>query len=55
MGQRLRLALTIGLSLPGECLRLQRRGEGAAASLLVRGYVDGLLGRGIPYRSLGLR
>jgi GT2 family glycosyltransferase len=55
LAQRIKLALAVGLSLPGECLRLRRRGEAAAASLLVRGYRDGLLGRDVPYRSLGLR
>jgi hypothetical protein len=52
---RLRLAITIGTSLPGEYLRQRRRGEHGVVPLLLRGYVDGLLGREVPFRALGLR
>jgi GT2 family glycosyltransferase len=51
----LRLGTTIGASLPLEWARRRRRGEEAVVSLLVRGYVDGLLGRALPYAALGLR
>jgi GT2 family glycosyltransferase len=51
----LRLGVTIGASLPGEALRRWRRGEGRVVTLLVQGYRDGLLGREIPFRMLGLR
>jgi GT2 family glycosyltransferase len=49
----LRLALTIGASLPLEVLR--GGADRADLRLLVRGYVDGLLGREPPYAALGLR
>ncbi len=48
----LRLGVTIGASLPLEYLR---RREGEDLRLLVRGYLDGLLGRELPYAALGLR
>ena len=48
-----RLALTIGASLPLEVLR--RGADADDLRLLVRGYVDGLLGREPPYAALGLR
>jgi len=51
----MRLALTIGASLPPEVIRRWRRGEGRAIALLLRGYRDGLLGRELPLRALGLR
>jgi GT2 family glycosyltransferase len=51
----LRLAASIGASLPLEYLRQRRRGRADAVRLLVRGYVDGLLGRELPYAALGLR
>jgi GT2 family glycosyltransferase len=51
----LRLALLIGASLPPEAIRRWRRGEGRAVALLLRGYLDGLLGRELPLRALGLR
>ena len=54
-GQRLQLALTVGLSLPLASFQLRRRGQGDAAALLVRGYWDGVLGRDVPYERLGLR
>jgi GT2 family glycosyltransferase len=51
-----KLAVTIGGSLPLEYVR--RRARGAAVRplrFLVRGYVDGVLRREIPYQALGLR
>ncbi|HJQ83108.1 MAG TPA: glycosyltransferase family 2 protein [Candidatus Binatia bacterium] len=52
----LRLGVTIGASLPREWLRRRRRGDADdGLRLLVRGYVDGLLGREPPYAALGLR
>ena len=51
----LRLLVSITASLPLEWVRLRRRGEGRAVGFLVRGYLDGLLGREPPYRALGLR
>jgi GT2 family glycosyltransferase len=51
----LRLGTTIGASLPLEWMRRRRRGEGEVVNLLVRGYVDALLGRELPYAALGLR
>ena len=50
-----RLALTVTASLPFEYVRRSRRGEGRAVRLLLRGYLDGLLGRDLPHRALGLR
>jgi GT2 family glycosyltransferase len=50
-----RLAVTIIGSLPGEFLRRRRHGETAAVALLVRGYLDGMLGREVPHAALGLR
>ena len=49
-----RLGIAIGASLPLEWLR-RRHGDGADVRLLVRGYLDGLLGREPPYAALGLR
>jgi GT2 family glycosyltransferase len=54
-GEWLRLGLTIAASLPLEYVRRRRRGEGRAVGLLLRGYLDGLLGRDVPHRALGLR
>jgi GT2 family glycosyltransferase len=51
----LRLGLAITASLPLELARRWPRGEGRVVTLLVRGYVDGLLGRDLPLRALGLR
>jgi GT2 family glycosyltransferase len=51
----LRLAVTIGVSLPLETVRTWRRGERGVVSLLLRGYRDGLLDRDVPYDALGLR
>lgn len=51
----LRLALSVGASLPLEAVRACRRGEGAVTQLLWRGYRDGLLQRELPLRDLGLR
>ena len=52
----MRLAVTIGASLPLEYLRRRQRGEATTVvSLLLRGYVDGLLGREVPLAALGLR
>jgi len=51
----LRLAVTIGGSLPLEWARRRAEGDRRVLSLLVRGYVDGLLGRELPYVALGLR
>jgi len=48
----LRLAVTIGASLPLELVRRRRRD---VLALLLRGYVDGMLGRELPLRALGLR
>jgi GT2 family glycosyltransferase len=53
--QWVRLALAIAASLPFELARRWRRGEGRVVTLLVRGYLDGLLGRDLPLRALGLR
>lgn len=53
--QWLRLGLAIAASLPIELVRRWRRGEGRVVTLLVRGYLDGLLGRDLPLRRLGLR
>jgi hypothetical protein len=53
--QWMRLAVAIAASLPLELLRRWRRGEARVVTLLVRGYVDGLLGRELPLRALGLR
>jgi len=49
------LAATIAASLPLEALRSWRAGHVAVAGLLWRGYRDGLLGRPLPLRDLGLR
>jgi len=49
------LGVTIGGSLLLEYLRRRRRGEGRVVELLVRGYLDGALGRELPHRALGLR
>jgi hypothetical protein len=51
----LRLGVTIGASLPREYLRRRARGDVDDVRLLVRGYVDGVLGRDLPYAALGLR
>jgi len=51
----LRLALSVGASLPLEGLRARRRGEGGVARLLWRGYRDGLFRRDLPLQELGLR
>ena len=51
----LRLAVTIGGSLPRAYLRLRRHGGAGRLRDLVRGYRDGLLKREIPYQELGLR
>jgi GT2 family glycosyltransferase len=53
--EALRLAVTVAASLPLEALRSWRRGEPRVAALLLRGYRDGLLGRDVPVRELGLR
>jgi GT2 family glycosyltransferase len=55
IGDWLRLAVTIGGSLPRQYLRLRGSGETHKLRDLVRGYRDGLLGRDIPYAQLGLR
>jgi len=52
---RLRLAASVGASLPLEALRARRRGGGDVVALLWRGYRDGLLGRDVPLSELGLR
>jgi GT2 family glycosyltransferase len=53
---RMQLWLSICGSLPLEYVRRRRRGDGAKhMALLMRGYLDGLRGREIPYRHLGLR
>ncbi|HLK12276.1 MAG TPA: glycosyltransferase family 2 protein [Candidatus Binatia bacterium] len=51
----LRLAVTIGASLPLAALRERSGGQGGVVRLLLRGYRDGLLGRDVPVDSLGLR
>ena len=51
----LRLALTIGASLPLELLRRRRPDDRRVLALLLRGYLDGVLGRELPLRALGLR
>ena len=53
--QWLTLSATIAASLPLEALRGWMRGNTDVARLLVRGYRDGLLGRALPLRALGLR
>jgi GT2 family glycosyltransferase len=53
-GDWLRLVVAIGGSLPLETLRSRRRGDRGVVSLLLRGYRDGLLGRDVPVRALGL-
>jgi GT2 family glycosyltransferase len=50
-----RLAVAIGASLPLEYLRRRRNGDAGDLRLLLRGYVDGLLSRDVPYAALGLR
>lgn len=50
-----RLALTIGASLPLAAIRGWRSGETRVTALLLQGYRDGLLGRAVPHRALGLR
>jgi GT2 family glycosyltransferase len=49
------LAATIAASLPLEALRGWYGGQRGVAALLWRGYRDGLLGRPLPLRELGLR
>jgi GT2 family glycosyltransferase len=51
----LRLGVTIAASLPREYLRRRAHGDVDDVRLLVRGYVDGVLGRDLPYVALGLR
>lgn len=55
LGDWVRLGVTIAASLPAEWLRRRREGQADVVRLLVRGYVDGLLGREVPYETLGLR
>jgi hypothetical protein len=50
----LRIATAVSLSLPGQWVRGRRRGEAQVLRLLLRGYRDGLLGREVPRRELGL-
>ena len=51
----LRLAVTIGASLPLELVRHRAGDDRRVLGLLLRGYVDGMLGRELPLRALGLR
>jgi GT2 family glycosyltransferase len=51
----LRLSVTVGFSLPRAYLRGWRNGDTGTVRLLALGYRDGLLGRDVPYRLLGLR
>jgi GT2 family glycosyltransferase len=51
----IRLCVTVGGSLPLAYLRAWRKGDTSTVRLLARGYRDGLLGRPVPYRLLGLR
>jgi GT2 family glycosyltransferase len=51
----LRLAVTIGGSLAREYVRGWLRGNTREPAFLLRGYVDGLRRREVPYESLGLR
>ena len=51
----LRLALTIGGSVSLAYLRSRGDENARVLSLLVQGYIDGLLGRNVPYAALGLR
>lgn len=51
----LRLCVTVGGSLPRAYLRGWRNGDTGTVRLLALGYRDGLLGRRVPYRLLGLR
>jgi GT2 family glycosyltransferase len=53
--QCLRLVLTIGGSVSLAYLRSRGDEQARVRSLLVRGYIDGLLGRDVPYAALGLR
>ena len=53
--QWLTLSATIAASLPVEALRGWTRGDTGVARLLWQGYRDGLHGRALPLRALGLR
>ena len=55
LAEWLRLAVAVVASLPLEAVRSWRRGEPGVTGLLLRGYFDGLLGREVPHRALGLR
>ena len=51
----LRLGLAIGVSLPLKLACSWRREPRRVAMLLLRGYVDGVIGRDLPLHALGLR
>src|SRR5205085_11565470 len=51
----LRLAAAIGASLPLEYIRRRRNGYARDVRQLSRGYIDGLLGRDVPFAALGSR
>src|SRR4029077_3819338 len=53
--QWLTLSAAIAASLPLEALRGWMRGNADVTRLLWQGYRDGLLGRALPLRALGLR
>jgi GT2 family glycosyltransferase len=55
LGDWLRLAVTIGGSLLLRHLQLRGTGEASKIRDLAEGYLDGLLGREIPYEKFGLR
>lgn len=55
LGERLRLAVWIVLTLPLQFLRRAATGEAAGVWMKVRGWRDGLAGRDIPFEELGLR
>jgi GT2 family glycosyltransferase len=55
LAEWVRLVVTIGGSLPLAYVREGRAGEARRVRHLIRGYRDGLLGRAVPFASLGLR
>jgi hypothetical protein len=55
VGERLQLAVRIGGSLPLAWWQERRHGAPRGVRDLLHGYVDGLLGRDVPYTALGLR
>jgi GT2 family glycosyltransferase len=55
LGEKLKLATTVGGSLARELVTSAMAGDLAVPRLLLRGYVDGLADRPLPLRELGLR